>query len=198
MSTQNPAHKGEGARSSTVQYLVVSAMGKDRPGIVDEFSKFVLERECNIEDSRMAVLGGEFAIIVLIAGPGENVARVQNEVKDFGQKHEISVSAKLTQPHVARMPEGYVPYRLRGTGVDHPGIVQKFSHILHEAGANIESLDTRTYSAPVSGTPVFHFDMIVEVPARIAIASMRQRLLKLADSENLDLEIHPVVAGEMG
>jgi len=45
---------------------------------------------------------------------------------------------------------------------------------------------------------VFHFDMIVEVPARIAIASMRQRLLKLADSENLDLEIHPVVAGEMG
>ena len=198
MSTRNPAHKDETPPPKKAAYLVVTAIGKDRAGIVDEFSKFILDRSCNIEDSRMAVLGGEFAIIVLIAGPGENVARVQNEVKDFGQKHEISVSAKPTQPHVARMPEGYVPYRLRGTGVDHPGIVQKFSHILHEVGANIESLDTRTYSAPVSGTPVFHFDMIVEVPARIAIASMRQRLLKLADSENLDLEIHPVVAGEMG
>jgi glycine cleavage system transcriptional repressor len=182
--------------SGKTAYLVVTAIGGDRPGIVDEFSKFVLERQCNIEDSRMAVLGGEFAIIVLIAGPSENVARLQDEVKGFGQKHEISVAAKPTQPHVTRMPEGYVPYRLRGTGVDHPGIVQKFSHILHEAGANIESLDTRTYSAPVSGTPVFHFDMIVEVPARIAIASLRQKLLKQADAENLDLEVHPVVAGE--
>ena len=198
MSTRNPAQKGEMPPSKKVAYLVVTAVGKDRPGIVDEFSKFVLERECNIEDSRMAVLGGEFAFVVLIAGPAENVARVQEQVKDFGQKHEISVSAKPTQPHVARMPEGYVPYRLRGTGVDHPGIVQKFSHILHDAGANIESLDTRTYSAPVSGTPIFHFDMIAEIPARIAIASLRQRLLKLADAENLDLEIHPVVAGEMG
>jgi glycine cleavage system transcriptional repressor len=196
VSARNPAQKGEMPSSGKTAYLVVTAIGGDRPGIVDEFSKFVLERQCNIEDSRMAVLGGEFAIIVLIAGPSENVARVQEEVKDFGQKHEISVAAKPTLPHVARMPEGYVPYRLRGTGVDHPGIVQKFSHILHEAGANIESLDTRTYSAPVSGTPVFHFDMIVEVPARIAIASLRQRLLKQADAENLDLEVHPVVAGE--
>ena len=196
MSTRNPAQKDETPPTKKAAYLVVTAIGKDRAGIVDEFSKFILDRSCNIEDSRMAVLGGEFAIIVLIAGPGENVARVQNEVKDFGQKHEISVSAKPTQPHVARMPEGYVPYRLRGTGVDHPGIIHKFSHILHEAGANIESLDTRSYSAPVSGTPIFHFDMVVEMPAKLSIAALRQRLLKLADAENLDLEIHPVVVGD--
>ena len=198
MSTHNPAHKGEVSHPRSVAYLVVTAIGNDRPGIVDEFSKFVLDRDCNIEDSRMAVLGGEFAIIVLIAGPSENVAKVKAEIKGFGEHCQVSVTAKPTEPHVTRMPEGYVPYRLRGTGVDHPGIVQKFSHILHEAGANIESLDTRTYSAPVSGTPVFHFDMIVDVPARLAIASLRQRLLKLADAENLDLEVHPVVAGELG
>ena len=194
MSTRNPAHKDETPPPKKAAYLVVTAIGKDRPGIVDEFSKFVLERDCSIEDSRMAVLGGEFAIVVLIVGAGENVARIQDEIKPFAEKSEINVTAKPTEPHVARMPEGYVPYRLRGTGVDHPGIVQKFSHMLHEAGANIESLDTRTYSAPVSGTPVFHFDMVVEVPARLAIASLRQRLLKLADAENLDLEVHPIVA----
>jgi glycine cleavage system transcriptional repressor len=79
--------------------------------------------------------------------------------------------------------------------VDHPGIVHKFSHILHQAGANIESLDTHTYSAPVSGTPVFHFDMVVEVPGKVPIAALRQKLLKLADVENIDLEVHPS-AGE--
>ncbi|MBM3890900.1 MAG: glycine cleavage system protein R, partial [Verrucomicrobia bacterium] len=43
------------------QYLVVSAVGQDRPGIVDRISEFILDHDCNIEDSRMAILGGEFA-----------------------------------------------------------------------------------------------------------------------------------------
>ena len=194
MNTPNPDPKGEATDPKKPGYLVVTAVGEDRPGIVDEFSKFVLERSCNIEDSRMAVLGGEFAIVVLIAGAGENIKRLQKDIASFAERCEVNVTAKPT--HGLRMPEGFVPYRLRGTGMDHPGIVQKFSHMLHEAGANIESLDTRTYSAPVSGTPIFHFDMIVEVPARIAISSLRQKLINLADTENLDLEVHPVVAGE--
>jgi glycine cleavage system transcriptional repressor len=170
-------------------------MGKDRPGIVDEFSKFVMERECNIEDSRMAVLGGEFALIVLIMGNAGNVARIQNDMKQLADRCDLTITARPTHPVGARPQESFLPYRLRGTGVDHPGIVHKFSHILHEADANIESLDTHTYSAPVSGTPIFHFDMVVQVPAKVPIATLRQRLLKLADAENIDLEVHPV-AGE--
>jgi len=196
VTTRNPAHKGQRPHSGKMGYLVVTAVGKDRPGIVDEFSKFVVERACNIEDSRMAVLGGEFALIVLIAGAEENVGLVQREIKEFADRCQFSVTAKSTEPHMTRLPDGFMPYRLRGTGVDHPGIVQKFSHMLHEAGANIESLDTRTYSAPVSGTPIFHFDMVVEIPTRLPVSFLRQRLLKLADTENLDLDIHPVVAGE--
>ncbi len=196
MSKQDAANKGETPFSGTTAYLVVTAVGKDRPGIVDDFSKFILERQCNIEDSRMAVLGGEFALIVLVAGTSPNITRIQDDLKAFSAASELSLAAKLTHPHGERLPKGFVPYRLRGTGVDHPGIVQKFSHALHEAGANIESLDTRTYSAPVSGTPIFHFDMVVEVPSKLAVSALRQKLLKLADSENLDLEIHPIVAGQ--
>lgn len=144
----------------------------------------------------MAVLGGEFALIVLISGKAEDVARVQTEIKQLEEKCQLTVIAKPTHPPHMAAAEALIPYRLRGTGVDHPGIVQKFSHILHEAGANIERLDTHTYSAPVSGTPIFHFDMIAKLPAKIPIATLRQRLLKLADAENLDLEIHPVVAEE--
>ncbi|HDJ86419.1 MAG TPA: glycine cleavage system protein R, partial [Chromatiales bacterium] len=39
--------------------LVVSALGQDRPGIVNELSLAILNCGCNIEDSRMTVLGGE-------------------------------------------------------------------------------------------------------------------------------------------
>ena len=47
-------------------YLVVSALGTDRPGLVEALSETVVESGCNINDSRMAVLGGEFAIIMLL------------------------------------------------------------------------------------------------------------------------------------
>ena len=47
-------------------YLVISALGRDRSGIVDELSKTILDHDCNLADSRMTVLGGEFAILLLI------------------------------------------------------------------------------------------------------------------------------------
>ena len=49
-------------------YIVLTAIGPDRPGLVDEISSFLAARKINIEDSRMAVLGGEFAIIMLASG----------------------------------------------------------------------------------------------------------------------------------
>ncbi|MCG8010360.1 MAG: hypothetical protein JAY64_01475, partial [Candidatus Thiodiazotropha weberae] len=41
-------------------FLVISALGKDQPGIVKNLSKKILDEGCNITDSRMTVLGGEF------------------------------------------------------------------------------------------------------------------------------------------
>ena len=43
-------------------YLVITALGKDQPGIVNTLSKLALDSGCNITNSRMAVLGGEFAV----------------------------------------------------------------------------------------------------------------------------------------
>ena len=50
------------------QKLVITALGKDRPGIVDELSSTLFTHQLNIEDSRMSVLGGEFAIQLLVSG----------------------------------------------------------------------------------------------------------------------------------
>ncbi|MCK5262904.1 MAG: glycine cleavage system protein R, partial [Gammaproteobacteria bacterium] len=50
------------------QKLVITALGADRPGIVDELSNTLLTHQLNIEDSRMSVLGGEFAILLLVTG----------------------------------------------------------------------------------------------------------------------------------
>ena len=50
------------------EHLVITALGDDRPGIVDELSNALFRRDLNIEDSRMSVLGGEFAVLLLVSG----------------------------------------------------------------------------------------------------------------------------------
>ena len=49
---------------------VIGVIGPDRPGIVGEVSRIAAELGCNIEDSRMAVLGGDFALMMLLSAEG--------------------------------------------------------------------------------------------------------------------------------
>lgn len=178
-------------KKETREYLVISALGSDRPGIVDEFSEFILQRGCNIEDSRMSVLGGEFAFVVLVSGNPDGIARVKSEIEGLAGKSCLLVVAKETTRTPVTAEVNRVPYQLAGTGMDHPGVVHRFSHLLHEREINIVTMDTHSYNAPVSGTPLFHFEMMIEVPVSLTVSTLRQELTSLADEENMDVQIQP-------
>ena len=49
-------------------WFILSAVGRDRPGIVADLSQLVFDCEANLEDSRMTILGNEFASILLCSG----------------------------------------------------------------------------------------------------------------------------------
>ena len=82
-------------------YLVISAIGQDRPGIVDEVSAFVLAHECNVEDSRMAVLGGDFALIMLVSGAEAEVEKLDGHLGELEKQSGLTVddTETLQRPH---------------------------------------------------------------------------------------------------
>jgi len=141
----------------------------------------------------MALLGAEFAFIALLSGGKEEIRRVQEEMPGFAQQCGLIISGKLTTktPPPAR-PE-LIPYRLTGTGMDHPGVVHRFSRLLHERGINIVSMETHSYHAPITGTPLFHFEALIEVPVGLTVAALRQELNSAAEEENMDVELTPAV-----
>ena len=51
--------------------FIMTAFGKDRPGIVADVSQIIYENGCNLEDSTMTLLADEFTIILLFAGREE-------------------------------------------------------------------------------------------------------------------------------
>ena len=91
-------------------YLVLSALGEDRPGIVSQLSKVLLEAGCNIEDSRMAVLGGEFAVMLLVEGKWNTLAKVENSLPELGRQLGMTIISKRT----GTAGRGRQPAALRG------------------------------------------------------------------------------------
>ena len=168
------------------EYRILFLVGNDRPGIVDELSAFLYERSANIEESRMAALGGKFAIITLFSCTVEHLQKIQDDLDKLGELgFEVSMHKAADPEQIAKRPE--IPLKLEVVSMDHPGIVQKVVHILHHYGININSLDTQVIRAPLSGAPLFDLKLEAGVPQGVTIARVKDELTKLATQENLDL-----------
>jgi glycine cleavage system transcriptional repressor len=73
---------------------VLTAIGEDRPGLVEEVSEFVFARGGSIEDSRMANMHGQFAIAMLISGSQESIDRITSDLDALNR--ETAIHARLT------------------------------------------------------------------------------------------------------
>jgi glycine cleavage system transcriptional repressor len=166
------------------RYMVLTAVGPDRPGLVQEIASIIHEAKGNLEDSRMAILGGEFALILLFSGSLEAISQIEQQVPALESRLGLRASLKET-----KRPAGtaqFLPYRLRVTGVDRPGIVAAVSKVLAGRGINVASLESRVQNAPLSGTPMFVLAAELQVPSEVALSSLRRDIASVCDDENLD------------
>jgi len=170
-------------------HLILTAIGPDQIGLVERISKFISSRGCNIDDSKMAVFCGEFAVIVLISGESGSLSKIAREYHEIEKETGLSVAIK--KPSMRKAAEFYLPYKLTASCMDHPGVVHHITGVLSSLGVNIESLETKTYSAPVSGTPLFQLEAGIAVPTRISINDLRERLEQLQREQNIDIEVAP-------
>jgi glycine cleavage system transcriptional repressor len=172
---------------STRQNLILTAVGPDKIGLVEQISEFIVQHGCNIEDSKMAVFCGEFALIVLLSGEPTNLLRVANAYHELSAQTGLNVSVKT--PAAKKAQQQSLPYRLTASCLDHPGVVYRLSRLLSQQGINIESMETKTYPAPVSGTPIFKLEAELSVPAGLSITTLRSSLAVVEREENIDIDL---------
>ncbi len=170
--------------------LVVSALGQDRPGIVNELSLAILNCGCNIEDSRMTVLGGEFAVILLVSGNWSTIAKLENALTGLEQRLVMTITSKRTE--VRRTPDPLLPYTVEVVSIDHPGIVHNLAEFFSSREINIQELTTGSYAAAHTGAPMFSIHMTVNIAAGIPIAALREEFMDFCDALNLDAIMEPI------
>lgn len=164
--------------------LVITALGTDKPGIVKNLSKNILEDGGNITESHMMVLGGEFAMMLLITGDDTVLNKIKASLDTTGDSLGLTLIAKETQ--LKAEAQQRLPYQVSVVSMDHPGIVHDISDFLSTRDLNIEEIETTTYPAAHTGTPMFSLDMTISIPASSSIHALRDEFITFCDDLNLD------------
>jgi glycine cleavage system transcriptional repressor len=171
-------------------YSVLTAIGADRIGIVDDIAGLVAGRGGNIEESKMAVLGGEFAAIVLVAMPEPALAGLEASLdraqRDLGLRLELK---RTSGPQ--GLPAQGRPYRLETVSLDTPGIVQAITALLKRHRINIEELETVTLPAPWTGAPMFRMHATLILDGGVSLARLKAELADLEGEKDWDISLRP-------
>lgn len=169
--------------------VILSAIGRDRSGLVGDFTKFMLERGVSIADARMLNMQGQFAMILLVSGDDAAVTRVREELPVHAQR--LGLLLTFAPEATDWKPTKGLPFRLRVYSLDQPGIVHRVSSLLQKHGVNIEELESRLESAPFMGAPLFTVEMHVTVPVGVPLRQLRHELDVECTELNCDVDLEP-------
>jgi glycine cleavage system transcriptional repressor len=171
--------------------IVLTLTGTDRIGLVEEITQLLLRLDGNVETSRMARLGGEFSILMLVSIPSEQLVSLSQDVAGLiAQGYKVTTS-QTAQTYAETHP-GWLSYQIEVQGADHEGIVHQIARHLSQHSINIESMETETTRAPISGTPLFTMTALVAVPPSLPGQAWKDALEDVGYHLNVDIKVSAV------
>jgi len=179
------------------RWFALSAIGRDRPGIVADLAELIYECDCNLEDSSMTILGSEFAVLLLLTGEGDDVEqRLSAACKRLEWEKRLTVFFRPLdgEPVPYGVSHRARAFELQAVGVDKAGIVARIARCLANHQINVTQMTTSSRPEPGTGTPIYNMRIRMEVPEGVDQHTLGGELDQIARSLNIDLSLQPVAA----
>lgn len=164
------------------QQLVVTAIGTDRTGIVSKLARLVTDCNCNIIDSRMAIFGGEFTFIMLLAGDLAAITRIEHLLPGLGLELDLTTMTKRTSAHQRKAVAAH--YVLEYSGPDRVGTLGAITGLLASREVYIGSLQSESTN-DAEGNALMHTIMTLELPQGEAPEQIEADIMALLSDMNL-------------
>ena len=166
--------------------LVLTLIGPDRAGLVEAVADTIADHGGNWLESRMSRLAGQFAGILEVEAPEEQLSGLKTALQGLG-RHGLSV---ITEDSEIALPgEGDKALSLELVGHDRPGIVREISQVLARRGVNVEELRTGRESAPMSGEALFRAWARLRLADGTDLEELRATLEAIASDLMVDLSL---------
>ena len=170
--------------------LAITALGRRSGDLVAELSGVVADCDCSVEESRMTVLGDEFALLMLVRGNWSALARLDTALKRAEKQHNLQLTIQRTGDRQTQ--EDMLPYMVEVITLNRPGIIQNLSQFFRARKIGIEELASHSYSAAQTGAHMFSVSMTIGIPADTPLAPLRDEFFDFCDQLNLDAVLEPI------
>jgi glycine cleavage system transcriptional repressor len=166
-------------------YLVVTAMGADRPGLVSRLARLASDCECDIVDSRMAIFGNEFTLIMMISGAWSAITKIESLLPNLSVELELMTIMKRTSKHT---PKNYVSrIEVSFNGEDQRGTMQKITEFL--AAQSLDLAAVRSHADGSANSLTQSVYLAINIPEQIDLQQLEHSIHSLAASLSLECSI---------
>ena len=167
--------------------LILTVIGPDKPGIVEQLAQAVADHDANWLESRMTHLAGQFAGILrasVAAERAESLSQALRGLEPQGLRVTIETSTRDAKSRDRQ------PLKLALMGNDRPGIVRDISRVLAERGVNVEDLTTECQAAPMAGGMLFKATAELKAPRGLSLDELHRTLEELANDLMVEITLN--------
>src|SRR5262245_43148690 len=167
--------------------LALTAIGRDRPGIVAEVTRALLGHSLNITDSQMVVLGGRFSTMLIVEAPeGTDFDAVREELSRTRSRLDLDAVALHPLAATAAAAAADPSHIVTVYGVDHPGIVHAVSARLASKAVNVTDLETR-----LVGDGLYAMVLEVVLPPELDPGALAAMLAEVGAEQGVEVTVRP-------
>lgn len=173
--------------------VVISGVGRDKPGIVAGLTGVLYKHNCNIEDSSMTILANEFTMILIVSLPPDgSVEAMQRDFQEVEKSLGVSLFVKTLdeEPNPDNSQEEFIPVMISVAGRDQTGISYHVSRLLAKHHVNITDLNAKII--PGEDGPVYIMMVEAELSTTLDQTTLARDLQQLARELSVEIHMNPL------
>ena len=167
-------------------YLVVTAMGDDRPGIVSQLAKVASDCDCDIVDSRMAIFGNEFTLIMMLSGAWPAITLLETSLSSVSMELGLLTVMKRTSKHT---PQNFMSrIEVNFEGKNQRGTMRQITEFL--ASQSLDLAAVRSHAEENSNAEqIQSVYFAINIPENADLDGLEQGIHDLANTMSLNCHI---------
>lgn len=170
--------------------LALTAIGRDRPGIVAAVSRALLAHRANVEDSQMTILRGHFTMMLVVSVPEEaDVGTLRDDLDDVRAELELEAVVLSPLEDVDPASEPVPTHIVTLYGADHPGIVHAATSALAERGVDITDLTTKLAGEGGDAPPLYALMMEIAPPPSVTASELEAALKQVGEEQGVEVSL---------
>jgi glycine cleavage system transcriptional repressor len=169
-------------------HFAVTAIGRDRPGIVAGLTEALRDLGGNLEDFSSTILRGHFAMMLVVDAPEDvGAARLGERLAEAAEP--LGVHVTVSDVEVGAPDRPTATHVLSVYGSDHPGIVAGFAGLLAERDVNVTDLSCRLTGGD---RPLYSMLAEVTLPEGLDSGDLARAIEETAAEVGVDATFAPI------